>query len=288
MKYRSILKDGSLNIIPQKGLHLGDLYHDLLKISWSSFSILFALFYFFVNALFGLVYFLLPRSEFEGFRNDAGGMRYLESFFFSVQTFGTIGYGKMVPIGVLANFIVTVECFFGLFMIALATGLIFARFSRPSAKIVFSDSGVTRKFDGVPCLMFRMANSRQNYITDAKVRVTLALQDLKTGYRNFTDLNLERESTPLFSLSWTIAHDIDEGSPLYRLSREELNQRSAEIIVSFSGIDTTLSQHLYAKHSYVFDEIFENHDFEDVIERNEKGMVGLRLENFHRVKPYIE
>ena len=284
-QFRMIQKDGSLNIgkVSRK-INFRDLYHDLLKLSWPGFACWFATTFFVINSIFGLVYFMLPNAEFEGFQHTDGFMRYLDSFFFSVQTLGTIGYGKAAPVGVLANIVVTFECYTGLFVIALMTGLIFTRFSKPQSKVIFSRNAVIRKFDGIPCLMFRIANERQNNITDARVRVYLVMQDLKTGFREFYDLKLERDYSPIFALSWTIAHDIDSTSPLFGLSDEDLKRRTAEIMVTFSGTDTTLSQEMYAKSSYLTDEILKEHDFVDVIKRNPDTSVSLMLEHFHSVK----
>ena len=285
-QFRMVLKDGSLNIKQKRGqVNLRDLYHDFLSLSWPKFTAVFAILFFFTNALFGFVYFLIPVEQFEGLRHETGLDRYLDSFFFSVQTLGTIGYGHVSPVGFMANSVVTLECYTGLFVVALMTGLIFARFARPHVKVVFSDSAVIRNFGGVPCLMFRVANERQNHITDARVRVFLVMDDPNTGYRDFTELKLERDYSPLFALSWTIAHDIEPGSPLYGLNREKLVQVSAELIVTFSGTDTTLSHEMFAKTSYTPDEIRVDHDFVDVIKRHSDHSVSLVMEHFHETRP---
>jgi inward rectifier potassium channel len=282
--FRLIQKDGSLNIHTRKGITLRDLYHDLLRTNWRIFSLVWALAFFLMNNFFGFLYFILPVDQFEGFRHPEGFPHYLEGFFFSVQTFGTIGYGKVSPVGLAANFVMTLECYTSLFVVAVMTGLIFARFAKPNAKIIFSKNAVIQKFDGVPSLMFRIANARQNYVTDARVRLTLAVDEPNTGYRTFIDLKLERESSPIFALSWTIVHDIDESSPLHPFSPEKLCDRNSELIVTFNGVDTTLSQNVFAKYSYITEEILENVKFADVIRRNkDDGTVELMLEQFHEV-----
>jgi inward rectifier potassium channel len=285
-QFRMVLKNGSLNIKQKRGqVNFRDLYHDFLNLSWPKFTAVFAVFFFVTNALFGFVYFLIPPEQFEGLKHETGLDRYLDSFFFSVQTLGTIGYGHVSPVGFIANSVVTLECYTSIFVVALMTGLIFARFARPHVKVVFSDLAVIRKFNGVPCLMFRVANERQNHITDARIRVFLVMDDPKTGYRDFTELRLERDYSPLFALSWTIAHDIGSESPLFGLNRDELIGFSAELIVTFSGTDTTLSHEMFAKTSYTPDEILIDHDFVDVIQRHSDHSVSLAMENFHRTHP---
>ena len=287
-RYRTVLKDGTLNISLKSGVSFKDLYHDLLKLTWPRFLFGFTIVFFLIHAVFGLIYFWLPLSEFDGFQHTSGLPHYLDCVFFSVQTFGTIGYGRVSPVGVPSNLVVTLESLMSLIMVAVMTGLIFSRFARPEAKVIFSHHAVIRKFDGIPSLMFRLANARKNYVSDAHVNVSLAMDDPKTRYRIFTDLKLERDTTPIFALSWTIAHDIDDASPLKGLNRDELCRRNAEIVVTFSGTDTTLSQSVYAKSSYVTEEILENHDFVDVLERKKDGSMELLLENFHKVVSYQE
>lgn len=285
--FRIINPDGSLNTRRSrrsKGLDFRDLYHGLLGLSWPAFAAWFALLFFLANAVFGLLYFWLPAGQFSGLRHLEGFERYLDLFFFSVQTLGTIGYGGISPVGTLANFVVTIECYSGLFIVAVMTGLIFSRFARPHSKVSFTRNAVIRRFGEVPCLMFRIANERLNHITDAKVALHLVIDDPATGFRDFVPLKLERDQSPIFALSWTVAHDIDSSSPLLNLGLDELKRRSGEIIVSFSGVDTTLSQTVYAKTSYVADDILPDHDFEDVIERTPDGFVLLHLDRLDRVR----
>lgn len=283
--FRIVRKDGSLNIQNSSAnVKWDDLYHDLIRLTWLRFTIWFGVVFFLINCFFGMIYLQIPADQFEGLRHDSGWSRFLESFFFSVQTLGTIGYGHVSPTGTLANVVVTFECYTGLFIVALMTGLIFSRFSKPHVKVVFSENAVIRKFDDLPCLMFRIANERQNHITDARVKVHLVMDDPRTGYREFTELKLERNESPLFALSWTIAHDLDQTSPLFGLEKSELQKRSAEIIVSFSGTDATLSQVIYAKSSYTIDEVLIDHDFVDVIERAPDGAPRLIMDRFNRVK----
>ena len=284
-RFRMIRKDGKLNVeSTSRGVRFSDLYHDLIALSWPRFTIWFGMVFFAINCIFGFIYFNIPAEQFDGLRHASGMDRFLDSFFFSVQTLGTIGYGHVSPTGTLANFVVTLECYTGLFVVALMTGLIFTRFSKPHVKVVFSQNAVIKKFGDLPCLMFRIANERQNHITDASVKVHLVMDDPDTGYREFLELGLERSESPLFALSWTIAHDLDSNSPIARVGLSELKNRSAELIVSFRGVDANLSQEIRAKSSYTVDEILPDHDFVDVIERTPSGAARLKMEDFHKVR----
>jgi inward rectifier potassium channel len=284
-RFRMIRKDGKLNVESiSRGVRFSDLYHDLIALSWPRFTIWFGMVFFAINCIFGFIYFNIPAEQFDGLRHASGMDRFLDSFFFSVQTLGTIGYGHVSPIGTFANFVVTLECYTGLFVVALMTGLIFTRFSKPHVKVVFSQNAVIKKFGDLPCLMFRIANERQNHITDASVKVHLVMDDPDTGYREFKEIVLERSESPLFALSWTIAHDLDSNSPVARVGLSELKKRSAELIVSFRGMDANLSQEIHAKSSYTVDEILPDHDFVDVIERTPSGAARLKMEDFHKVR----
>ena len=277
-------KNGQLNIRTRRKVSVRDLYYDYLNMNWLSFLGHFASVFISIHLVFGFLYFSVPESQFLGFRSPQGLERFLECFFFSVQTFGTIGYGLLSPVGVISNSIVTLESFVSLFVIALLTGLIFSRFAKPHSKVMFTEKAVIRDFDGVDCLMFRLANARQNNITEAKISLNFVYFDPATQYRNFYEMKLERDRSPLVSLTWTIAHDIDEASPLKKLPLNLWAAHNAEIIVTFSGIDTNLSQHIYAKTSYIVDEILCDHDFVDMIKRGPDGMAELEFEKFNQVK----
>lgn len=286
-KRRLVNHDGTMNISKGKNGHwYGDLYHRMVSSSWSTFVSVFLLTYLFTNLFFGFLYWLVPQGQFEGMNGaQVSYSHFWECFFFSVQTFGTIGYGRMSPVGFTSNWISTIESMISLFLVALGTGMVFARFSKPIAKIIFSRRAVIRNFEDGPWFMFRLANERQNHITDARVKVTFVYDEEGTGYRTFKDLDLELSVNPIFALSWVIAHPINERSPMYGLSLDDLNKKNAEMIVTFSGTDTTLSQTVYSKFSYIVADIMMDHDFVDVIARNENGTLMLMLEHFHEVKP---
>jgi inward rectifier potassium channel len=210
-----------------------DLYHLLITISWPGFVAVLLLTYLLVNATFAVAY-LLGRDAIA----NADPNSFLDAFFFSVQTMASIGYGAMYPQTDYANFLVVAESFVGLLFIAMATGMIFARFSVPTARILFSHYALIAPFNGSPCLMFRTANKRRNRILEAQLWVTLVRDEFtKEGdlFRRFYDLELIRSHTPLFALTWTALHPINEKSPLHGATPESLRRDHAELIVIFTG-----------------------------------------------------
>ena len=262
-----------------------DYYHDLLIASWPSFFLQLALSFIAVNLIFACLYVL----DSGGIANARPGS-FADAFFFSVQTLGTLGYGVMAPKTLWANLLVTVESFSGILTIALFTGIIFARFSRPIARVVFSKVAVVALFDGVPTLMFRAANQRGEFIVDAEVHVTLARQHTTlegVTMRRFHELTLERSKNSLFPLSWTVMHRIDETSPLHGLTAETMRAQDMEIVVMLSGVDEILADRIYARHAYWADEITWNHRFVDVISMAPDGRRRMvDLTRFHDTMPH--
>lgn len=264
--------------------HGRDLYHQLLTISWPGFIARMGLLYLTMNALFALAYLADPG----GIANAQPG-KFTDAFFFSVQTMASIGYGAMYPQTLYTHCLVTLEAFVGLLLIAMATGMSFARFSLPTARILFSHYAVIAPYNGVPTLMFRTANRRRNRILEARLWVTLVLDEYTNEgefFRRFYDLRLSRAQTPLFALTWTAMHEIDDTSPLYGATPESLAQVSAEIIVILTGIDETLSQTIHARHSFIADEIRWNHRFVDIIGWAPDGRRAIDFRNFDRIEPH--
>lgn len=258
-----------------------DVYHLLLTISWPGFVGLLLVAYLLLNGAFGIAYWLGDDAI-----ANANPNSLLDAFFFSVQTMASIGYGAMYPQTVYANWLVVIEAFLGLVFIATATGVIFARFSVPTAHILFSHFAVVSPFNGTPCLMFRTANKRRNRILEAQLWVTLVRDEFtREGelFRRFHDLELIRSHTPLFALTWTGMHLIDEHSPLYGETPESLQRDHAEIIVIITGIDENLSQTIHARHSFVVDEIRWNYRFKDVLGWTKNGKRAINFRNFDEV-----
>jgi inward rectifier potassium channel len=258
-----------------------DPYHLLVTIPWSQFLLVISLAYFILNAGFALLY-LAGGDCLNGARPNS----FEDAFFFSVQTLASIGYGAISPKTTYANAIVTIEALTSLLAIAMVTGLTFARFTKPAARVVFSKFAVIAPMDGVPSLMFRMANQRRNQIFEAQLRLYL-MRDEVTSEGHFLyrihDLKLVRERSPNFRLSWTAIHPIDEASPLYGATQESLISSHAQIVVSFSGVDDTVSYTMNLRHAYTAREILCNHQLVDIIHTAENGDRYYDHTKFHNV-----
>jgi inward rectifier potassium channel len=247
-----------------------DIYHRLVTMSWARFFALLAIAYFIFNICFALLYVVQPGSI-----GNAGAPSFLSAFFFSVQTMATIGFGVMYPATLYANFVVTVEALLGMAGFALATGLIFQRFSRPRARVRFSKVAVVMPYDGAPTLMFRCANERSNQILEAEVHVSFSRDETSSEgltLRRFHDLVLARSRNPLFSLTWTVMHPIAAKSPLHGVGAEELAAGGgAQLVVTLTGIDDSLSQTIFAQHIYDAADIRWGHRFVDILSTMEDG-----------------
>ncbi|MEW5857356.1 MAG: ion channel [Cyanobacteriota bacterium] len=282
---RFVSQDGQLNIVRRgvSGFQRGDLYHLLLTLSWGWFLALFSLLYLVSNAVFALLY-LAGGDCIE----KAQPGSFLDAFFFSVQTMATIGYGAMYPRTPYANAVVTVEALAGLFGVAMATGLAFARFSVPTARVIFSRVAAIAPYDGVPTLMFRTANQRLNLIVEAQIRVTLVRNEVNREgefMRRFYDLKLVRSHTSMFALTWTVMHQIDETSPLYRATVDSLAESESEIVVMLTGLDDLVSQTIHARHSFATSNILWNMRFVDILSRMPDGRRSIDYTRFHDVMP---
>ncbi|WP_414552885.1 ion channel [Anabaena sp. CCY 0017] len=263
-----------------------DPYHLLLTIPWAGFVILICGFYVTINTLFALAYWVGG----DCIANAQPGS-FLDVFFFSVQTLASIGYGAMYPQTTYANIIVTIEAMVGLMGIAVMTGLAFARFSRPTARVMFSRVVVIIPHEGVATLMFRTANQRRNMILEAQMKVYLMRDEVTAEgefMRRIYDLRLLRHQTPSFSLTWSVMHVIDEFSPLYGMTSESLTQTNALLIVSVSGIDETVAQVVHARHTYGANEILWNNRFVDIIHHTADGHRYIDYKHFHDIQPLDE
>jgi inward rectifier potassium channel len=271
-RQRLLNRDGSFNV-DRTGLSFWSsfsLYHSLLNMSWLKFLSVLTIFYILTNALFAFAYILCGRGSLVRSAGEVSGAGFMDAFFFSVQTFSTIGYGNLSPVGFAANMVVTLEALVGLLGVALATGLIFARFSRPTAKVIFSRNAVIAPYRETSAFMFRITNGRRSQLIELQSTVLFARFEEVDGQRvrRFYPLKLERNRVVFFPLSWTIVHPIDEESPLNGLAHEDLVRSEAEFLVLFTGIDETFSQRVHARSSYQADEVVWNARFRDIYNRS--------------------
>jgi inward rectifier potassium channel len=270
---RFLNRDGSFNVV-RRGLPFLDSlspYHVLLTMSWTRFHAVLLGSYLLANAVFAVAFLACGPAALEGATNVGTG--FARAFFFSVETFSTIGFGNITPVGFAANVVMTAEALLGLLWVAMATGLLFARFSRPTAQILFSRNAVVAPYRGITALMFRVANGRTNQLIDLKARVMLGHFVTENGrkVRKFDDLTLERSEVMFFPLSWTVVHPIDDTSPLRGLDGDGVRAVDAELLILLSGIDETFSQTVHTRTSYKPDELVWNARFAGIFDSPKEG-----------------
>lgn len=262
-----------------------DLHHRMLTLSWGRYILLVFALFLGLNALFAGLYLLQP-----GCIEHANSVR--DVFFFSVQTFATIGYGGMAPTTLYSHAVVTVEALSGMLAISALTGFFFARLTRPSARVIFSDKVVIAPRDGVPHVMFRMGNGRRNQILEAQLRVILLVhQRTREGHamRVPVDITLVRDRSAVFGLTWTALHKVDATSPFYGPDAlDRLRSEGAEMFLSVTGVDETTGQTLHARRAYSLDDVIDNALFVDVLRTREDGTRVLDYSTFHEVTPLPE
>ena len=261
---------------------LSDLYYWLLTTSRINFVAAILSAYIGTNALFAMAY--MASGGVENMRPFV----FSDAFFFSVQTMATIGYGRMVPVSDLANSLVTVEAGMGLFGMAVAASLMFARFTRATAGVRFSLNAVITQFDGKPTLMFRIANQRESRINEAQIHLVVARQEHTSegySYRRIADLTPVRSFNPIFELSWTVMRVIDEQSPLYGVTPLDMEESVAAVSVVFSGNHEGLQQRVHARHTYTQALIEWDRRFADIISRDENGAAIIDYDHFDELLP---
>jgi inward rectifier potassium channel len=281
---RIINNDGSFNVTKVgAGFNYRDIYQYLINISWTKFFLIVLSVYISLNFLFAFLYYFIGVEDIAGITNNSLN-NFLDAFFFSAQTLTTVGYGGMSPKGLIINIISAFEAMSGLMCFALITGLLYGRFSRPSARILFSKNAVIAPYRGKTSLQFRIANQRHNTLMEIEAKVLLVLIE-KNGdqySRKYYDLKLERNSVYFFPLTWTIVHPIDEESPFYGKSEVEIKMFEPEILILIKGFDDTFSQVVHSRYSYTADEIIWNAKFIRAFNNEENGDIIFKIDDIHK------
>lgn len=262
-----------------------DVYFYLMEGSWTRFFIVVVIAYLLINVVFAGLFLLDPKCV-----SNMQSNSFLEAFAFSVQTMSTIGYGGMAPATPYGHALVTIEAFIGLMGVALATGLLFAKVSRPVSSVLFSNVLVVTQRHGRPNLHFRLGNARGNDIAEASIRVSVAKDEVSPeGHRlrRLYDLKMERDTSPMFVLSWSVFHVIDQDSPLHGLSHADLLEQDVSVIVSMMGHDGTYAQSTHARHLYAPEDFRFGEHFVDVISRLDNGRLLVDYTHFHETVPDV-
>jgi inward rectifier potassium channel len=276
-----VVRLGDREVIAE-GLHLNfwaDISHRCMTASWPAFIGGAVLVFIAFNAIFAFFYWIGDQP----IANVAGGA-YIDYLYFSIETLSTAGYGDMHPQTHYGHFIATVELFTGIFSMSLMTGLIFARFSRPNARLLFADNPVISSHEGKPTLMIRFANERHNIIGNATARLWLLKNVVSLegqSFRRFYKLQLVRNEHPALALSWTLYHVLDEESPLYGLDAGDLDTSKVSLLVVVSGYDVVAAQTVHARKSYDHSDIRFGHRYADILGTSEDGRLRIDYGRFH-------
>jgi inward rectifier potassium channel len=286
VKGRLMNADGSFRVERIGMEHGSNFFHTLLTMSWGRFSMIVFGFYTLTNLIFAVLYLFAGIENIRG--TEVGGLlsNFLDAFFFSAQTLTTVGYGGLSPHGFWTNVLASLESLAGLMAFALISGLMYGRFSRPSAKIKFSSKMVVAPFENGSGLMFRMANARKSELLETETTMILAInQERENGeiFRRFYNMDLQLSKVTFFSLNWTVVHPITEKSPIFGLSQEELIAAHAEILVLVKGVDDTYAQQVQARTSFLAEEIEWNAKFSPIVGQSSKGVPQIMLEKIGEI-----
>lgn len=289
---RFLNTDGSFNVRRKGIFEHGSfsLYHAVLNMSWTWFITFLFTSYILGSAAFTGLYLLCGPNAFANITGLGIVQRAREIFFFSVHIITTIGVSALVPSNILAKALLSLESMIGLVALAVIAGLMFARFSNPAVRILFSRHAVIGPYKDGTAFMVRIINGRSNELINLTATVTLAIAG-KDGKRTFKQLDLERDSILVFPLNWTIVHPITKDSPLYGLTAEELARRSPEFLIAISAVDQDLSKTVYTRHSYVAKEIEFGARFTNIFERTDDGTIVVdpkRIHEIEKVTPQVK
>jgi inward rectifier potassium channel len=282
---RTINADGSFNV-RREGLRWRDAnpYLMLIDTTWPRFLLVVTTGFLLVNVIFACLYLAIGIQSLKGLESDMGA--FANAFFFSVHTLTTVGYGNVYPEGTWANVISSLEAATGLMVFAIATGLLYGRFSRPSARIVYSKNAIVAPYQDGTSLQFRVTNARTNVLMNMDAHVLLMTVDSSDGQlrRSFVDLPLERPSVYFFPLTWTIVHPIDSASPLFGKTPDDLAKMSAELLILIQGFDDTFSQVVHSRYSYRHDEMIWGAKFIPAFRVDPKGDLVVEVDRIDELK----
>jgi inward rectifier potassium channel len=287
---RLINQDGSINV-KRKGLsffNTSNNYHTLITMSWGKFWLLVLSGYLAANIIFAFIYVSLGQGTLDGAVGNTYFYRFMDGFFFSAQTISTVGYGHISPHGMAANSVAAFESMMGLLAFALATGLLYGRFSRPSAKIKYSKNLLVSPYlENGRGLMFRLTNLRRNTLIDLQIEVIFSYNEDVDGkkVRRFMSLELERKRVSIITLSWTVVHPLNDDSPLKDITPEELVSSEAGFAVLLKAFDDTFSQTVHSRTSYQYDEMVWGAKFKPAFDRDEEGRIVLNLDKISDYEP---
>jgi len=277
---RLVNKDGSLNVV-RTGLgffkHLS-FFHELIKMSWWKFNVLVILSYVIINLFFGFIYWVIGIDGLGVVDKGDFTEDFLQAFYFSAQTFSTVGYGRINPIDHISSIVAVVEMLIGMMYLALAAGLLYGRFSRPVSKIIFSKNALMAPYREGTGLMFRISNAKNNLILEVEVKVLLTMKLEEDGkeVRKFYQLELERTKINMLALTWTVVHPIDDNSPIKDFSKRDLDDADAEFLVMVSGMNDTFSQVIHARTSYKYEDVVWDAKFRPIYQtKNKKTFVRI-------------
>ena len=283
-KLRLLNRDGTFNVYRKRKSTLRSLftYHGLLSMPAPVFVAMVAAIYLALNVIFAAGYILCGPSALHGMAVEH---RFWQAFFFSVHTFATIGYGNVAPVGIAANLVVTLESIVGLLGFALSTGLIYARFARPTAHIIYSEKAIIAPYRGITAFEFRIINGRRNQLINLEAVVILTRFEDKKGIpeRQYHNLSLERPNVTFFPLAWTIVHPINESSPLLGWNQEMLLQSRAEFLILLAGTDEVFTQVVHSRSSYAAPEVLWGFKFVKLFQEGD-GVVTIDMKKFHALE----
>lgn len=283
---RLINRDGSFNVVKMgiSKLESKSIYNWLLTMPWWRFNLMVLVMYISINVFFTILYAMIGFEHIAGIIGTSQIEKLMDTFFFSAQTLTTVGYGRMNPTGALASTLAMFESMLGLLGFALATGLLYGKFSRPHAKIAFSDTSIITPFQDKTAWMFRLVNTRDNQLIDVEVQVILSMVKIKNGQemREFVALELERKKVSFFPSAWTVVHPIDEQSPFFDMGEQEILSSKPEFLIIVKGFDDIFSTSVHTRMSYTHEEMRWDEKFENVHSFDENGKSQVDVGNISK------